>query len=60
PANLTLIDPDVRRTVDGRAQWTHSANTPYAGMRLPGQVRATFLHGRATVLDGVPIRTREA
>ena len=50
----------MRRTVDGRAQWTHSANTPYAGMRLPGQVRATFLHGRATVLDGVPIRTREA
>jgi len=26
--------------------------TPYAGMELPGRVVATFLRGRATVLDG--------
>ena len=60
PANVALVDPEVRRTVDGSTQWTHSANTPYAGMELPGQVRATFLHGRATVLDGAPVRTRKA
>lgn len=60
PANVTLVDPEARRTVDGEAQWTHSTNTPYAGMELPGQVRATFLHGRATVLDGAPVRVREA
>jgi len=29
-----------------------SRNTPYGGMELPGQVMATFLRGRPTVLDG--------
>ena len=29
-----------------------SRNTPYAGMELPGRVVATFLRGKATVLDG--------
>ena len=50
-----MVDPEVRRTVDGAAQWTSSTNTPYAGMELPGQVMATFLHGRPTVLDGTPV-----
>ena len=55
PANITVVDPEVRRTVDASAQWTSSTNTPYAGMELPGQVMATFLHGRPTVLDGAPV-----
>ncbi|VEG26033.1 dihydroorotase [Actinomyces howellii] len=55
PANITVLDPQVRRTVDGAAQWTHSTNTPYQGMELPGQVLATFLHGRPTVLEGRPV-----
>ena len=55
PANITVVDPEVRRTVDGQAQWTRSTNTPYAGMELPGQVLATFLHGRPTVLGGEPV-----
>jgi dihydroorotase len=29
-----------------------SRNTPYAGMELPVTVQATFLRGRATVLNG--------
>ena len=29
-----------------------SRNTPYAGRELPGRVVATFLRGKATVLDG--------
>lgn len=60
PANLTVVDPEVRRTVDGAAQWTRSTNTPYAGMELPGQVKATFLHGRPTVLDGAPVNPGQA
>src|SRR5690606_16290693 len=55
PANLTLVDPAARRTVDGAAQATASANTPFAGYELPGRVVATFLRGRATVLDGAPV-----
>ena len=52
PANLTLVDPGASRSIDGRTQVTASANTPFAGMELPGRVVATFLRGRATVLDG--------
>lgn len=59
PANITVVDPQVRRVVDPRAQWTHSTNTPYAGMELPGQVIATFLHGRPTVLAGEPVARDE-
>ncbi|MCP2265447.1 dihydroorotase [Promicromonospora thailandica] len=52
PANLTLVDPGATRAIDGRTQVTASANTPFGGMELPGRVVATFLRGRATVLDG--------
>lgn len=52
PANLVLVDPAARRVVDPRRQATRSVNSPYRGMELPGAVVATFLRGRATVLDG--------
>ena len=52
PANLVLYDPSVRRTVDSSESASLSRNTPYAGMELPGRVLATFLRGKATVLDG--------
>jgi dihydroorotase len=51
-ANITLVDPAARTTVDPYALASRSANTPYAGMTLPGRVVATFLRGRPTVLDG--------
>ncbi|AEE46110.1 dihydroorotase [Cellulomonas fimi] len=54
PANLVLVDPAARRTVDPAAQATKSVNSPYRGRELPGCVVATFLRGRATVLDGTP------
>ncbi|QCB93629.1 dihydroorotase [Cellulomonas shaoxiangyii] len=53
PANLTLVDPAARRTVVPAQQATASVNSPFAGTELPGAVVATFLRGRATVLDGV-------
>jgi len=52
PANVVLYDPSVRRVVDARESASLSRNTPYAGMELPGRVVATFLRGKATVLDG--------
>ncbi|PJI85609.1 dihydroorotase [Luteimicrobium subarcticum] len=57
PANLVLVDPAAVRTVDGAQQQTASVNTPFAGHELPGRVVATFLRGRATVLDGAPVET---
>jgi dihydroorotase len=55
PANVTLVDPAARRVVDGSTQATASVNTPFQGRELPGRVVATFLRGRATVLDGAPV-----
>jgi len=52
PANLTLVDPAAGWTVEPAAQASRSRNTPYGGLDLTGRVVATFLRGRATVLDG--------
>ena len=52
PANLVLVDPSVRRRIDPVQSASLSRNTPYAHRSLPGAVVATFLRGRATVLDG--------
>ena len=52
PAHVVLYDPAVRRLIDPRESVSLSRNTPYRGMELPGRVVATFLRGRATVLDG--------
>ncbi|GAA4354126.1 dihydroorotase [Angustibacter luteus] len=59
PANLTLVDPQARWTVDPARQQTASRNTPFAGREMHGRVVATFLRGRATVLEGQPIEHRE-
>jgi dihydroorotase len=54
PANLCLVDPAGRWTVDPAQSASRSRNTPFAGHELPARVVATFLRGRATVLDGKP------
>ena len=54
PANLVLVDPGARWTVDPAQTASRSRNTPFAGRELPARVRATFLRGRPTVLDGKP------
>ena len=52
PASIVLYDPAAVATVDPSAHASRSRNTPFAGLKLPGQVVATFLRGRPTVLDG--------
>ena len=52
PANLVLVDPAARWTVDPRQSASRGRNTPYAGRELPVRVVATLLRGRPTVLDG--------
>jgi dihydroorotase len=54
PANLCVVDPAAPWTVDAAAMATRSRNTPFAGRTLPVRVRATFLRGTPTVLDGAP------
>ena len=55
-ANLTLVDPAARWTVDPDQLASNSRNTPYAGMTLPGRVVATFLRGEPTVFEGKATR----
>ncbi|WP_163551993.1 dihydroorotase [Candidatus Frankia alpina] len=52
PATVTLLDPSPWRVVEADTLASRSRNTPYAGRSLPGAIRATFLRGRPTVLDG--------
>jgi len=52
PANLTVVDPDARWTVDGAALASRSANTPYHALTLPAVVTATMLRGAITARDG--------
>lgn len=52
PANLTLVDPSARWTVQGPALASRSDNTPYEDMELPAVVTATLLRGRITARDG--------
>jgi dihydroorotase len=52
PANVVLYDPTAAWTVDRDTLASRSRNTPYRERHLPGSVIATFLRGKATVLDG--------
>ncbi|WNG89862.1 dihydroorotase [Mycobacterium sp. ITM-2016-00317] len=52
PANLTVVDPAARWTVQGPALASRSDNTPYEDMELPAVVTVTMLRGRITARDG--------
>jgi dihydroorotase len=52
PANVILVDPAARWTVDPHKMATMGRNSPFAGKELPGAVVATFFKGHPTVLDG--------
>jgi len=56
PANLTVLDPDARWTVDAGRLASRSSNTPFRDVPLIGRTRHTFLHGVAVVRDGVATR----
>lgn len=51
-ANLVMVNPKQRWTVDRDLVLSRSSNTPYHGYELPGVVTHTFFKGRASLLDG--------
>ena len=51
-ANLTVLDPEVRWTVEGRALHSKARNTPFQGRELVGRPVHTLLRGRFTLSDG--------
>ncbi len=52
-ADLVLVDPAARWTVERDTLASASVNTPLLGMELPGAVRLTLAGGRVTYADGV-------
>jgi dihydroorotase len=46
PANLTLIDPEARHTIDPSRFFSKGRNTPFAGRAVRGRVLATVVGGR--------------
>lgn len=56
PANLCVIDPELRWRVDPATSASRSRNTPYAGRELTGRVRHTVAAGEAVVVNGAALR----
>jgi dihydroorotase len=56
PANLTILDPDVRWEVVPSQLASKSRNTPYVGIPLTGRTTHTILHGDVVVENGTPTR----
>jgi dihydroorotase len=57
-ANLAVLDPEVRWTVNGAALHSRARNSPYHGRELTGRAVHTLLRGRFTLRDGV-VRAQE-
>jgi len=52
PANLCVIDPDTRWTIDASGGASRSRNVPYVGREVRGRVRHTICDGEVVVRDG--------
>ena len=52
PANLCVIDPAARWTIDASGGASRSRNVPYVGREVRGRVRHTLCFGEAVVIDG--------
>jgi dihydroorotase len=52
PADVTVIDPDMVRTVDPHRFYSRGKNTPFKGMELKGWPCMTIVGGRIVARDG--------
>jgi dihydroorotase len=52
-ANLVVINPTQKWTVDRDLVLSKSSNTPYHGHELPGVITHTFFKGQATYSNGI-------
>ncbi|HZJ85394.1 MAG TPA: dihydroorotase [Syntrophomonadaceae bacterium] len=51
-ADITIIDPDLEKTVDISRFYSKGKNTPYKGQSLKGWPVATIVDGQIIALDG--------
>ena len=52
PADITVIDPETRWTVNPSAFFSKGKNTPFAGRTLTGVVEYTIVDGRVAYVHG--------
>jgi dihydroorotase len=52
-ANIVVINPTQKWTVDRDLVLSKSSNTPYHGHELPGVITHTFFKGAQTLNEGV-------
>lgn len=52
PANVTIVDPEARWTVEASKFFSKSRNTPFQGRSVRGKVACTIVHGRVAFEDG--------
>lgn len=57
PADLVLFDPEAEWLYDAKKGFSKSANSPWSGQKLRGQIKATYVAGRL-VFDGQKIVAR--
>ncbi len=60
PAHVVLVDPAARRTIEVGHLHGRSANSPFLGVELPGEVRHVWHAGRRTVRDGAVLAAPDA
>lgn len=56
PANLVVIDPEERWTIDATGGASRSRNVPYVGREVRGRVRHTICAGEPVVRNGEATR----
>ncbi len=56
PANLAIVDPEHRWTIDRESTASLSDNTPFHGREVKGKVRHTVFRGETVVMDGKAAR----
>ncbi len=52
PADITILAPDLKVTIDAAALRSRSKNTPFGGWELRGGVAATIVGGRMVYVNG--------
>lgn len=53
PADITVIDPELKWTVDEKKFYTKGSHSPFIGRELKGKAVKTFVDGRLVMDDGV-------
>jgi len=60
PADITILAPDLKVTIDAAALRSRSKNTPFNGWEMRGGVAATIVGGRTVYVNGAVSNLRFA